>query len=135
MEYAGNQLYCNYIDTTDKISLTESDEMGFFHCKRDAKSGKATFCVRPESTLLHRLQPNELDKNVFKGTVSKIFDRGLMFQSNININDDFLVVNLTMRKRFLDLGLDVGSTVYISFDEKNVHIIDNKTDSIISTVG
>jgi len=134
MEYGGNQVFCNYLDTADKISITESDERGFFHCKRDEKSGKATFCVRPESTLLHRSHPKDLKRNVFKGKVSKIFDRGLMFQSNININEDFLIVNLTMRKRFTDLGVDVGSSVYISFDEKNVHIIDNKTDSIISTV-
>jgi len=134
MRYAGDQIYCNYIDTADKISVTESDDRGFFHCERDVKSGKVTFCVRPESTLLHRSYPQDLKRNMFKGNVSKIFDRGIMFQTYININDDFLIVNLTMRKRFMDLGLDIGSTVYLSFDEKNVHIIDNKIDSIISTM-
>ena len=134
MMYDGEQIFCNYLDTADKISVTESDDRGFFHCERDVKSGEATFCVRPESTLLHRSCPQDLKRNVFKGEVSKIFDRGIMFQSNININNDFLIVNLTMRKRFMDLGLDIGSTVYLSFDEKNVHIIDNKIDSIVSTV-
>lgn len=134
MRFADLPIFCNYVDTSDKISIAESDDQGFFHCERDVNSGKATFCVRPESTLLHRSLPQDLKRNVFKGEVTKIFDRGLMFQSNIKINDKFLIVNLTMRKSFMDLDIDVGSIVYISFDEKNVHIIDNKIDSIVSTV-
>lgn len=134
MRYADHPVFCNYVDTADKISIAESDNQGFFHCERDVNSGKATFCVRPESTLLHRSRPQDLKRNVFKGEVTKIFDRGLMFQSNIKINDQFLIVNLTMRKSFMDLDIDIGSVVYISFDEKNVHIIDNRIDSIVSTV-
>ena len=58
-----------------------------------------------------------------------------MFQSNIKINDDFLIVNLTMRKRFMDRNLNTGSEVYLSFDETNVHIIDDTVKSLVPGLG
>ncbi|MGD9231796.1 MAG: hypothetical protein PVJ20_13350, partial [Desulfobacterales bacterium] len=57
------------------------------------------------------------------------------FQSNIKINDDFLIVNLTMRKRFLDMNLNTGSEVYLSFDETNVHIIDDTIKALVPGLG
>ena len=50
----------------------------------------------------------------------------------IEINDDFSIINLTMRKRFMDLNIKEGSTVYVSFDETNVHIIDSTIKSMVS---
>jgi ABC-type sugar transport system ATPase subunit len=137
LRYAGNEVFCNYLKTTTKISVSESDDRGFFHCSRELSgiTGAVTFCVRPECTLLHLSQPEGIKRNVFKGKITKVFDRGLMFQSNININDDFLIVNLTMRRRFQDMHLDVGSEVYLTFDEKNVHIIDETIKSLVPGLG
>jgi hypothetical protein len=42
------------------------------------------------------------------------------------------MVNLTMRKRFMDMNIDAGSNIYLSFDEKNVHIIDDSIKSLMS---
>jgi uncharacterized protein YkvS len=58
-----------------------------------------------------------------------------MIQSNVKINDDFLMVNLTMRKRFMDMKLDTGSIVYLSFDEKNVHVIDDTIKMLVPGLG
>ncbi|NNK85403.1 MAG: TOBE domain-containing protein, partial [Desulfobacterales bacterium] len=123
----------NYLDTADKICVSESDDRGFFHStgEFDKITDEVTICVRPETTLLHSSRPEDLKRNVFKGEIVKVFDRGLMFQSSIKINDDFLIVNLTMRKRYMDMNLKEGSTVYISFDEKNVHIIDSTIKSLV----
>lgn len=135
--YSGNQIFCNYLKTTTKISVSDSDDRGFFHCSRELSgiTGEVTFCVRPECTLLHSSYPEDIKRNVFKGEIVKIFDRGLMYQSNIKINDDFLILNLTMRKRFMDLNLDTGSIVYLSFDETNVHIIDDTIKSLVPGLG
>ena len=124
--YSKHHIFCNYQKTATKVSVSESDDRDFFHCSRELSgiTGAGTICVRPEYTQLHRSYPEDIKRNVFKGVIVKIFDRGLMFQSNVKINDDFWVVNLTMRKRFMDLKIDTGSVVYLSFDEKNVHIID-----------
>lgn len=137
LRYGENQIFCNYLKTATKISVSESDDRGFFHCSRELSgiTGAVTICVRPESTLLHTSYPENIKRNVFKGEVVKVFDRGLMFQSNIKIDDDFLIVNLTMRKRFLDMNLDTGSEVYLSFDETNVHIIDDTVKSLVPGLG
>jgi ABC-type sugar transport system ATPase subunit len=133
LQIAGLQVFCNYLKTANKISVTQTDEIGFFHCSRELSgiTGAVTFCVRPESTLLHTDFPENMKRNIFKGEVVRVFDRGLMFQSNIKVNDEFLIVNLTMRKRFIDMNLDVGSEVFISFDETNVHIIDDTIKSMV----
>ena len=46
-----------------------------------------------------------------------------------------MIVNLTMRKAFLDMNVRVGSTVYLSFDEKSVHIIDDTYKSLVPGLG
>ncbi|MCP3874405.1 MAG: ABC transporter ATP-binding protein, partial [Desulfobacteraceae bacterium] len=113
LRFNGYQIFCNFLKTADRICISESDDRGFFHCSRELSgiTGVVTFCVRPECTLLHSSNPEDLKRNVFKGEVVKIFDRGLMFQTNIKVSDDFLIVNLTMRKRFLDMNISTGSEV------------------------
>jgi ABC-type Fe3+/spermidine/putrescine transport system ATPase subunit len=137
LQFNGYQVFCNYLKTADRICISESDDRGFFHCSRELSgiTGAVTYCVRPECTLLHSSYPENLKRNVFKGEVVKIFDRGLMFQSNIKVSDAFLIVNLTMRKRFLDMNINTGSEVYLSFDETNVHIIDDTIKSLVPGLG
>jgi ABC-type sugar transport system ATPase subunit len=137
LQFNGYQVFCNYLKTADRICISESDDRGFFHCSRELSgiTGAVTYCVRPECTLLHSSYPENLKRNVFKGEVAKIFDRGLMFQTNIKVSDEFLIVNLTMRKRFLDMNINTGSEVYLSFDETNVHIIDDTIKSLVPGLG
>jgi hypothetical protein len=40
-----------------------------------------------------------------------------------------------MRKRFLDMNLNTGSEVYLSFDETNVHIIDDTIKALVPGLG
>ncbi len=137
LEYAGNEVFCNYKKTSTKISVTESDDRGFFHFARELSgiTGEVTFCVRPETVDLHPSPPEKIKRNSYKGEIVKIFDRGLMFQTNIKINDEFMIVNLTMRKRFLDMKFEMGSIVYLSFDEVSVHIIDDTIKSLVPGLG
>lgn len=134
LNYAGERVFCNYKQTLSKISLHESDEAGFFHISRvfSGITGEISFCVRPECTLLHTTRPEEIKKNAFEGEVVSIYDRGLMYQSNVRINEHFTIINLTMRKRFMDMNVDKGSKVYVSFDERNVHIIDESIKSLVT---
>jgi ABC-type Fe3+/spermidine/putrescine transport system ATPase subunit len=87
-------------------------------------NGKVNFCVRPENTNLHTARPAELRTNVFEGRIAEVYDRGLMFQSIVNIADDFSVVNLTMRRDFLEMNIANGSRVYLHIDENSIHIIE-----------
>ena len=137
LRYGGNEVFCNYKKTDTKISVSESDDRGFFHFSRELSgiTGKVTFCVRPEVIIIQTSPPEAGKRNVFKGEIVKVFDRGLMFQTYIKIDDDFLIVNLTMRRNFLDMNVDTGSTVYLSFDETSVHIIDDTIKSLVPGLG
>ncbi|MFC2173752.1 hypothetical protein ACFLU6_14165, partial [Acidobacteriota bacterium] len=134
--YHGHNVYCNYRKAKSKMCFCESDEKGFFHVSRQVRGieGNVIFCVRPESTLLYQTEPKHLKRNVFSGKVTEIFDRGLMFQCNVKIDENFQLVNLTMRKRFLDLNVKKDDKVFIGFDEKNVHIIDEGVKSIVTDI-
>jgi len=137
LQYADNEVFCNYKKTHTKIAVSESDDRGFFHFARELSgiTGKVTFAIRPEVVSMHTSPPDDVKRNVFKGEIVKIFDRGIMFQSNIKINDNFLIVNLTMRKRFLNMNLEKGSEVYVSFEDTDVHIIDDTIKSLIPGLG
>ncbi|MCD6185367.1 MAG: ABC transporter ATP-binding protein [Deltaproteobacteria bacterium] len=133
LQYADNEVFCNYKKTHTKIAVSESDDRGFFHFARELSgiTGKVTFAIRPEVVSMQTSPPDDMKRNVFKGVIVKIFDRGIMFQSNIKINDNFLIVNLTMRKRFLNMNLEKGSEVYVSFEDTDVHIIDDTIKSLV----
>jgi ABC-type sugar transport system ATPase subunit len=91
-------------------------------------NGKVSFCVRPESTVLYKAYPSSKGRNVFRGEISEVYDRGLMYQSVVRLGRGFSVVNLTMRRNFLDMGIRKGSDVYLHIDEKSVHIIRGSPD-------
>ena len=40
-----------------------------------------------------------------------------------------------MRKRFLNMNLEKGSEVYVSFEDTDVHIIDDTIKSLIPGLG
>jgi ABC-type sugar transport system ATPase subunit len=137
LQYADNEVFCNYKKTHTRISVSESDDRGFFHFSRELSgiSGKVTFAIRPEVVTMHTSPSEDIKRNIFKGEIVKIFDRGIMFQSNIKINDNFLIVTLTMRKRFLNMNLEKGSEVYVSFEDTDVHIIDDTIKSLVPGLG
>jgi len=112
--YMGKEIYC------DCGSGGESRGFGGVGV---AGNGKISFCVRPENTILYPVHPERKPANVFSGEVVELFDRGLMFQSVVDIGNGFSVVNLTMRRNFLDMGIGKGSSVYLRIDEKSIHIM------------
>ena len=91
-------------------------------------NGQVSFCVRPESTVLYKAHPSSKGRNVFRGEISEVYDRGLMYQSVVRLGSGFSVVNLTMRRNFLDMGIREGSDVYLHIDEKSIHIIRGSPD-------
>ena len=67
--------------------------------------------------------PEDKKRNVFKGKIVEVYDKGLMFRTVVDIG--FRVVNLTMRRSFLDMNLRKASPVYLSIDERSVHILED----------
>ena len=121
LRYKGKEICCRHTGRTP-VGHGAVDSQG---AGLGETNGKVTFCVRPENTNLHTTRPAELRTNVFEGRVAEVYDRGLMFQSIVSIADDFSVVNLTMRRDFLDMNIAGGSHVYLHIDEDSVHIMRN----------
>ena len=121
IDYLGNEIYCagrcgdvggpGYGEDSVDLRATAST------------NGRVSFCVRPENTILYTSSPERYKRNVFKGEILELYDRGLMFQSVVKVGHGFSVVNLTMRRNFLDLGVRKGSDVFLRIDEKSIHII------------
>jgi ABC-type sugar transport system ATPase subunit len=121
IDYMGNQIYCigrcgRGPDEGDIEEFIGEQELA-------SANGKLSFCIRPENTVLYKSYPEGRERNVFKGEVAEVYDRGLMFQCLVRVGDGFSVVNLTMRRNFLDMGIRKGSGVYLRIDERSVHII------------
>lgn len=114
--YMGKEIYC---DSCGEVVVGEDLLMG----GSGEANGKVSFCVRPESTILYKAYPEHRQRNVFKGEIAEVYDRGLMFQSVVSLGRGFSVVNLTMRRNFLDMGVGKGSSVYLRIDGGSIHII------------
>jgi ABC-type sugar transport system ATPase subunit len=112
--YMGSEIYC---------AGECGGEGGVGESGSGSANGRVAFCVRPENTILYRSHPEHRHRNVFRGEISEVYDRGLMFQSVVRLGLGFSVVNLTMRRNFLDMGIAKGSAVYLRIDENSIHII------------
>ena len=77
--------------------------------------------IRPEDiTLTKDKSARYQTKNMLRGEVSAILNRGILVQVIIDVGLPF--VSLITRQTYLDLGLNIGAPVDILFDEENVHI-------------
>lgn len=121
--YMGKELMCDYKDIA-KIASNHTDERRFLKGEEiNSVNGKVDFCIRPENTILYSTHPGE-EENVFEAEIVEIYDRGLMFQIALAISNDFFFTNMTMRRRFLNMNIRKGDSVYLSVDERSIHIIE-----------
>lgn len=83
--------------------------------------GEVFVSIRPEDIVLTKKRSVDYQpKNVLFGEVSAILNRGILVQIVVDVGIPF--VALITRQAYIDLGLNIGLTVGIIFDEKDVHI-------------
>ncbi|OEU83299.1 MAG: hypothetical protein BA865_03930 [Desulfobacterales bacterium S5133MH4] len=98
IEYEGNYIYSN-----------------------EQRTGDVVFSVRPEDVVISLNNTQANGRNNYTGSVKQIVDRGIIIQILVDIG--FPVVNYSLRNSFLHMGLKVGDSVNVSFEESAVHII------------
>lgn len=77
--------------------------------------------VRPEDIVIS-LKPFESSiRNSFPGTVFGIIDQGFLYEVHVRVQD-VVFKSLVTKGAALDLGLDIGADVHISFKSSAVHI-------------
>jgi len=85
------------------------------------REGKVTVFVRPEDIILSRDQIVSSARNVFKGEVTAVSDLGDTVKLKVNVGKDF-IVQITQRS-FREMGLNIGSEVFIAFKATAVRIV------------
>ncbi|OPY18046.1 MAG: Sulfate/thiosulfate import ATP-binding protein CysA [Syntrophus sp. PtaB.Bin075] len=77
--------------------------------------------IRPEDIVIS-LKPLESSmRNSFSGTVSSIIDLGFLYEVHVHVQS-VLFKSLVTKGSAIDLGLDIGMDVQISFKSSAVHI-------------
>ncbi len=87
----------------------------------DQKTGRVKACIRPEDITLYHERPKSSARNTFKGVVSNISDRGPLVRLKVKSKLEFTV--LISKRSLVEMNLNKGSTVYLSFKASSVRLI------------
>lgn len=85
------------------------------------KYGKVTVFVRPEDIIISKKTMPSSARNVFKGKIFEISDFGPVVKLRVDAGKEF-VVQITKRS-FVEMRLNVGSTVFVTFKASSVHLV------------
>ncbi len=85
------------------------------------KSGMVTIFIKPEDIILSKNRFESSARNAFKGKIVEISDQGSLVRLKIDVGKEF-VTQITKRS-FAEMGLNVGSKIYITFKASSVQIV------------
>ncbi|MBN1613615.1 MAG: ABC transporter ATP-binding protein [Deltaproteobacteria bacterium] len=86
---------------------------------RNKESGH--IAVRPEDIVVSLKPLRSSIRNSFAGTIRGIIDQGFLYEIHINV-ENRVFKSLVTKGSAVDLGLDIGTDVQISFKSTAVHI-------------
>jgi molybdopterin-binding protein len=82
--------------------------------------GPVKVCVRPEDILISKKPFKSSARNLFKGKVVEISERGPLIKLKVAAGINFVI--FITRRSFLEMAINVGSEVYLSFKASSVHV-------------
>ena len=85
------------------------------------REGKFSVFISPEDIIISKKRFESSARNVFKGNIEEILDYGSLVKLKVNAGKEF-VVQITKRS-FIEMGLNVGSLVYLTFKASSVRIV------------
>ncbi len=77
--------------------------------------------IRPESVVISKNPSKSSIRNVFEGKIIDISDEGIIIKLKIDIGKE--VMALITHQSFIDLNLDLNTTVYVGFKAVDVQIL------------
>jgi tungstate transport system ATP-binding protein len=99
-----------YISISDRVKVTIATE----------KTGKAYISIKPEDIILSRQPIESSARNSFSGKITKTADKGMLAMLYVDVDVEFAV--LVTKKSFEELGLNLGSRVYLTFKTSAVQV-------------
>lgn len=85
------------------------------------RRGEVKVCIRPEDIIVAKRPIRSSGRNLLRGRVTGISDRGTTVRLRIDAGREFAVI--ITKKSFADMELKVGSRVYLAFKASAVHLI------------
>jgi tungstate transport system ATP-binding protein len=85
------------------------------------QSGRVTVFVRPEDIVVSKKRFESSARNVFEGKIVEVSDLGALLRLKIDAGRVFMVQ--VTRRSFVEMGLNVGSTVFLTFKASSVQLI------------
>ena len=86
------------------------------------KNGNCTVGIRPDDIIISKSPLKSSMRNVLRGKISDFIDMGSLVSLMVEVNGLSFVTLITKRS-FIEMKLDRGKEVYISFKASSVHII------------
>ncbi len=86
------------------------------------KNGNCTVGIRPDDIIISKSPLKSSMRNVLRGKISDFIDMGSLVSLMVEVNGLSFVTLITKRS-FIEMKLDRGKEVYISFKASSVHVI------------
>ena len=83
--------------------------------------GQVCFSIRPEEISLSPTEPKSEQNNNFLGVIKRVETKGALTEVEVDIG--VIITAWTLRPTFARMGLNVGSEVYVHFDEDSVNVL------------
>ena len=83
--------------------------------------GRVCFSIRPEEISLSPTEPKSEPNNNFLGVIKCLETKGVLTEVEVDIG--VTITAWTLRPTFARMGLDVGSEVYVHFEEDSVNLL------------
>ncbi|MCD5409706.1 MAG: ABC transporter ATP-binding protein [Methanocellales archaeon] len=84
------------------------------------RTGEVFAIIRPEDIIVSKRKIMSSARNVLAGRIIDISNRGSIMRLVVNAGEQFVV--FITRQSFLDMNLDIGSEVFLSFKAPSVHV-------------
>lgn len=108
-----------FTGTSNRVNgVTHVDIGGLIIRVADILGKKPTIHVRPEDIIVSKKEIETSARNQFKGKISEIRDHNSTIRINVDVGKVFSV-QIT-RTSFKEMGLNIGSEIYISFKASSV---------------
>jgi len=108
--------------TASKKSQFWSEHLSFMSARENISLADAAYIgIRPEDISICREKPIAGHFNLFRGTITSMVSRGLIFEIRVQLGAEKLICHIP-GSRIIDMNLKVGDYVNLSIKREAVHI-------------
>jgi tungstate transport system ATP-binding protein len=105
-------------EATEKEGITYIDTGNIIINSVERRTGRTTIHVRPQDIIISKGYIDTSARNCFKGTIAGLMEERGIVKLYVDIGEEFIVQ--VTRRSYIEMGLNVGMDIYISFKASSV---------------